>query len=253
MGEFLMNLNDVTVIVPTKNERENIKPFLRSIPDNLKLIVVDASEDDTRDLIKRLRPKNTRVIYDPGNIPEARQRGADEARTEWLLFTDADVVFGDDYFSELISLELADQDGAVVGRKTSRGRYNFYYRFFALWLRTICFLGFPAGTGSNMLVKRSALYEAGGFDLDLTCNEDSMLTWCIHRCGYRVPYADNIRVYETDHRRLERGLIKKSLHSIFRCIILFSGFFTRQLRANDWGYWSGEDYTAGETGRDRYE
>ena len=91
-----------------------------------------------------------------------------------------------------------------------------------------------------MLVRRRALYEAGGFDRDLSCNEDSLLTWKIHRCGYKVPYADGLRVYETDHRRLDRGLVKKSLHSIVRCIMLFSGLFGKRLRASDWGYWNDE-------------
>jgi glycosyltransferase involved in cell wall biosynthesis len=237
MGEVPMNLDDVTIIVPTKNERDNVVPFLRSVPPCMRLIVVDASDDDTRDVIRRVRPGNTVIMRDPGNIARARQHGAEAAATEWLLYTDADVVFDDAYFERLARIELDNGHGGIIGAKTSRTRYRFYYRLFNLWMRMICILGCPAGTGSNMIVRRRALDEAGGFDRDLSCNEDSLLTWRISRCGYRVRYRGDLVVYETDHRRLERGLLRKSLHSIVRCIMLFTGVFGNHLRSHDWGYW----------------
>ncbi len=235
-----MDLQNITIIVPTKNERTNIVPFLESIPRDMRLIVVDASDDDTRDVIRRVRPENTEIIMDRGNIACARQRGADAARTEWLLYTDGDVAFDEDYFERLARIGLTERHGGIIGAKSSRTGYRFYYRLFALWLRLICFLRIPAGTGSNMLVRRKALYDAGGFDRSLSCNEDSMLTWKVSRCGYRVPYYGDLVVYETDHRRLERGLVRKSMHSILRCIMLFSGAFRKYLRNNDWGYWNKE-------------
>jgi glycosyltransferase involved in cell wall biosynthesis len=251
MGEVAMNLDDVTIIVPTKNEHENVVPFLRSIPPRMRLIVVDASDDDTRDVIRRTRPVNTGIIRDPGNIACARQRGADAATTEWLLYTDADVVFDDTYFERLARIEPGGRCGGIIGAKTSRARYRMYYRLFNLWLRLICFLNIPAGTGSNMIVRRRALQEAGGFDLNLSCNEDSLLTWRVGRCGYRVPYHGELAVYETDHRRLERGLIRKSLHSIVRCIMLFAGAFGNHLRDHDWGYWSGGKCRSPERGGEK--
>jgi glycosyltransferase involved in cell wall biosynthesis len=245
-----MDLRNVTIIVPTKNERTNIVPFLKSIPREIRLNVVDASDDDTRDVIWRVRPENTMIIRDRGNIACARQRGADAAETGWLLYTDGDVVFDGNYFERLTRIAITERHGGIVGRKSSRTRYRNYYRLFALWLRLICFLRVPGGTGSNMLVRRKALYDAGGFDRSLSCNEDSMITWQISRAGYRVPYHGGLVVYETDHRRLEKGLVRKSLHSIVRCVMLFSGVFERYLRKNDWGYWSEEQRRVPERGTD---
>lgn len=232
-----MDLRQLTVIVPTKNERHNITAFLRSLPPFLPLIVVDASTDDTRELIRRIRPRHTVILFDPGNIARARQRGAEAAATEWLLFTDADVVFAENYFKRLAAFSPPSGCGGIVGAKASRGRYRGYYIFFRFCLRLFCFLGVPGASGSNMLVHRTTLMAAGGFDPELTCNEDSLLMWRIRRRGFATPYRNDLVVYETDHRRLDRGVAGKSLHSFFRCLLLFSGFLTAKQRTADWGYW----------------
>ncbi len=48
-----MRLEDLTVVVPTKDEADNIGPFLDSLDDRVALVVVDASADDTREIIRR--------------------------------------------------------------------------------------------------------------------------------------------------------------------------------------------------------
>ena len=44
---------DLTVIVPTRNEERNIGNFLGSIPEGIRLVVVDASTDSTPDIVSR--------------------------------------------------------------------------------------------------------------------------------------------------------------------------------------------------------
>lgn len=96
-----MELSQFTIIVPTRNEAHNIPTFLNSLPSSINLIVVDASHDGTGELVKTLRPDSTLVISHPGKIADARTRGAEAARTPWLIFTDADVVFPANYFYRL--------------------------------------------------------------------------------------------------------------------------------------------------------
>ena len=59
---------DITTIVPTRNEIRNIPAFLGSIPPDIRLIVVDASSDDTPRCIGEMRPNNTVVLRYPGII-----------------------------------------------------------------------------------------------------------------------------------------------------------------------------------------
>jgi len=231
-----MQLSDITVVLPTLNEEKNIGNFLASLPDRCHLILVDAGDDNTAEIVARRRsPEFTQVVRLKSSISEARQIGAELAGTEWLLFTDADVVFGPAYFRVLSRYAGFD---CIYGPKLSRTRFRRYYRWFAggQWLSHK--MGIPAASGSNLLVRRDIVAAAGGFDPDLVCNEDSELAWRIKRAGYRIAFAADLPVYATDHRRLERGMFRKTFHSVFRCLFLYCGLIPARWRKLDWGYWS---------------
>ncbi|MBI5063686.1 MAG: glycosyltransferase [Desulfatitalea sp.] len=235
-----MDLTDLTLIVPTKNEAHSIHRFLETIPADLRVVFVDASTDGTDAIIRRLGRRRIHILRDDGNIAAARQLGAERAQTEWLLFTDADVLFAADYFSTLASLQPEAHWGGIVGAKLSRRRHRSYYRLFSLGMQLCCALGVPAASGSNMLVRRRTLQAAGGFDRRLSCNEDSELMWRIRRQGCRVVYASTLQVFEFDHRRLDTGAVRKTAHSLLRCTLLFFDLLHDTLRTHDWGYWGND-------------
>ena len=230
-------LEDLTVVVPTRNEARNIGLFLHSLPAEVSLIVVDNSEDDTVDVVARERAPRTQVLRFPGTLTEARQVGADCARTGWLLFTDADLRFAEDYFRRL---EACSGD-VIYGPKLSLDRYRRYYAGFAKCQGLVHALGIPAASGSNLVVRRTALRAAGGFDLRLPCNEDSELVWRLKCQGFRCRFDPRLRVWATDHRRLDRGRLRKTLHSVSRCTLLYSGLLPQRWRESDWGYWANAD------------
>lgn len=230
-----MDSADLTVVLPTRNEANNIRTFLATLPEALRLIVVDASTDETPRLIQEMRPARTTVLRCPGNVAVARQIGAEAACTPWLLFTDADVIFPTGYFERL--RQHSDCD-ALYGAKLSRDAYDWYYRWFTHGQRLAHALGIAAVSGSNFLVRAEALAAVGGFDLDLSCNEDSELGWRLQRRGFRVRYNSQLFVFACDHRRLRRGVLAKTVHSLTRCTLLYLGLLPRRWRRHDWGYWS---------------
>ena len=60
--------------------------------------------------------------------------------------------------------------------------------------------------------------------------------WKIRQSGYRVLFSGWLRVSKFDHRWLDPGMARKSIHSILRCFLLFSGILARHVRRSDWGY-----------------
>jgi len=95
----------VSIIVPACNEEATIEPALRSLLQqdypNLEIIVIDdRSTDGTLHLLQRMQRKFPRIrIRQIQELPQgwlgknhALQTGADMARGEILLFTDADVI-----------------------------------------------------------------------------------------------------------------------------------------------------------------
>ena len=230
-----IKLDDITIILPTRNEEHNIGSFLGTIPSSVMLVVVDASEDSTPDLITTLRPNRTIVLQHPGSVTEARQLGAEAAETSWLLFTDADIVFSHDFFDLLPKYHGYE---LIYGPKLSADYFPLYYQWFARGQQVLHSLGIPAASGSNLLISRRALMALGGFDLRLVCNEDSEIAWRAKRSGYATAFAPDLVVYARDHRRLQLGRIRKTLHSITRCALLYLNLMPNRWRGHDWGYWS---------------
>jgi glycosyltransferase involved in cell wall biosynthesis len=229
-----MRLTDLTIVLPTKNEAHNIDRFLDAVPDAVALVVVDASDDDTLEHIAARRP-DARIVRKTGTIALARQLGSTVAVTDWLLFTDADVEFADDYFERLRHLEPGD---VLFGPKLSHGPFAAHYRRMCLGQRWLARLGIPAATGSNLLVRAEALRAVGGFDVELPCNEDSEVVWRLEAAGYQTRFHERLCVYAFDHRRLEAGSHVKAWHSALRCALLYTGVLPRRWRQHDWGYWS---------------
>jgi GT2 family glycosyltransferase len=230
-----MRLQDLTLVVPTKNESENSIRFLQTIPQDVKLIVVDSSTDNTSIIISSARPVNTTIIHKDVNIPTARQIGVDAAKTPWILFTDADVHFAPDYFSRI---HTCTKD-AFYGAKKSIDRYIGYYERFTMFQHVMAHVRIPAASGSNMVIRKDALDRIGGFDTDLICNEDSELVFRLQKYGYEVSFIPELIVYAHDHRRIEKGAGNKIIHSLTRCTLLYLNIMPDEWKQRDWGYWNG--------------
>ena len=99
------NVPKVSVIIPACNEAETIEPALKSILamdySDLEVIAVnDRSVDRTGAVLEQMQKKYPGLqIYDISELPEgwlgknhALQYGAERARGEYLLFTDADII-----------------------------------------------------------------------------------------------------------------------------------------------------------------
>jgi glycosyltransferase involved in cell wall biosynthesis len=245
----------ISIVVPTKNERQNLPRFLASLPPDVELVLCDASNDGTPELARAVRPTGTIVLNSTGSIAAARQVGAELSSGDLLVFADADVELDPDYFSRLRALigsplprtgRGAGGEGnvwdAVCGPKLSRDAYARYYQLVAqAQCVTYATLGIAGASGSNMALTRAAFQALGGFRLDLRCNEDTELFLRAGRHGLRVRYDPDLVVWATDHRRLRRGLVRKSVHSLVRNTLLYlvcKRSTLPRLLEHDWGYWA---------------
>lgn len=100
----------VSIIVPARNEEAALELALRSLlaldyPDFEIIAINDRSTDATGEIMERVAAKSNgklRIIHIDHlpngwlGKPHAMWRGAQHASGEWLLFTDADVIFSTD-------------------------------------------------------------------------------------------------------------------------------------------------------------
>lgn len=121
----------VSIIVPARNEEANLPKILESLVrldyPNFEVIVVDDnSEDRTGEIIEQFAARDGRVRAVKGTPrPEgwtgknwACRRGFEEARGEWLLFTDADTEHRPASLKRMIALD-ADLCSAVPYHETN--------------------------------------------------------------------------------------------------------------------------------------
>jgi glycosyltransferase involved in cell wall biosynthesis len=200
----------ITVIVPARNEADDIAATLHSLLaqdyPNLQIIAIDdRSTDNTGaiiDTIAAQHPDNLRVLH-VTELPSgwlgkthAMALAARQAPTDYLLFTDADVLF----HPTAIRLSLANAvatsaDHLVIVPTTLIHRWDEaailgFIQIFSLWAARPWRIANPKakhdaiGIGAFNLLRRSAYLEIGGFEsLSMEIIEDLGLGSRVKRAG----------------------------------------------------------------------
>jgi dolichol-phosphate mannosyltransferase len=115
----------VSIIIPTRNEAENIEPLVRQIFDHItphEIVFVDGdSEDKTRATIERLREsKPVRVLAQDRHLPglaAAIMAGARAAEGELLVAMDADLSHPPERIKDLLGPLVANEADMVIGSR----------------------------------------------------------------------------------------------------------------------------------------
>jgi hypothetical protein len=198
----------VTAVVPCRNEARSVGAAMRSLlaQDHPALAVVavdDRSTDGTGTVLDHLAAADPRLsVVHVGHLPpgwlgknHACHVGAERARSEWLLFTDADVLFAPDALSRAVA--AAERHGlghlAVLPHLVAPGLLErAFVTFFAAFLGPLARVhalrrtGTRAyfGVGAFNLVRRDAYERAGGHRrLPLEVVDDLKLGLLLRRGG----------------------------------------------------------------------
>jgi dolichol-phosphate mannosyltransferase len=136
-------MKSVTIIVPTRNEVENIGPLVSqivasAIPFHEILFVDDSSIDGTRDLIRSLSSIHSIRLIDqdravPG-LAAAVMAGARAAEGRLLLIMDADLSHPPERIKDLLRPLLNGTADMVIGSRYVEGGSTAYW---PLWRRTL--------------------------------------------------------------------------------------------------------------------
>ena len=137
---------DVSVLVPAKDEAENLPEFVRltreallPLPYVCELVIVnDGSHDGTPRVLEEIAAKHpfVRVVTHRAQrgIADALRSGADVARGRVLVFYPADLQYLPSDIPSLVAPILADEADVVTG--TKQGQYD--KRFVSSIYNTLC-------------------------------------------------------------------------------------------------------------------
>jgi glycosyltransferase involved in cell wall biosynthesis len=181
---MMMLQNKITIVVPCKNEENYIAHLLDGLRDqegigNTKIIIADASTDNTRKAIEENKGTLNVQIIQGGPVSEAKNNGAKQVNTPYILFIDSDVRF----FCNTVIIDsvrtLEEKNLDLVG---------LYVKCYDNDIRTkLGFMMFnginnvmqhfvPFAVGAFMLTRRDKFEEFGGFASKYQTSEDFFLS-----------------------------------------------------------------------------
>jgi GT2 family glycosyltransferase len=198
------------VIVPFRGDR----PDALALVDNLqalrldegdRVIVADNSDDG---VVPEGGSFDVVPVGPPPSARRARNEGATRSNNPWLLCLDGDCrpepSLLDRYFSPAPDDRCGVVVGEVVGDKSQPGAL-------ARWARSRRGLmaryhvearGRPAGIAGNLLVRRDAWEQAGGFEEQARSEADVDLCWRIQDAGWTLEYRPDALVHHRDPARV---------------------------------------------------
>ena len=222
----------VSVILPAKNEAENLDallPRLKSMAAGLDreveiIVVNDGSTDETREVCAAHGVRMLTHPYSSGN-GAAVKTGARAARGEVLAFMDADGQHDPELIPGLLA-KLDEGFDMVIGARTAdahagahRFAANTFYNWFASWM-----VGQPVpDLTSGLRVARAERFRRFLYLLPNGFSYPTTSTMSFFRCGYPVAYvpvAVQRRAGKSHIRLLRDGL--RFLLIIFKIGTLYS-------------------------------
>ena len=171
----LSNLPKLSILVPACNEGSTVEKAMRSLMSlnypNYEIIAVDdRSTDETGEILDCLALKNsTLTVVHLDHLPpgwlgknHALQVASEHATGEWLLFTDADVVYRQDTMQKAVAHAIREKLDHLVVCPRCEG-HGFWEKLFMSYFLLMFLLRVRPWQVPD--VKRKAFFGFGAFNM----------------------------------------------------------------------------------------
>ena len=214
----------ISVVIPLYNKATSIASTLecvrsQSFTDWDAVVVDDGSTDGSGDIVNAINDSRIRLIRQQNaGVSAARNRGIQEAKSEYIAFLDADDEWKPDYlisqyeltqkYSECdvfaVNYDFQDTKGkktpAIINKLPFSGIDGVLSNYFE-----VASCSHPPMWTSAVMVRKSTLQSIGGFPLGIKSGED-LLTWARLACQYKIAYCKtplaifNVEGYNTKEK-----------------------------------------------------
>lgn len=210
----------VSILVPARNEahrvlKKSIESMINQTYANYEIIVLnDCSTDKTKEILEELKNQNSKLnIIDGAELPQgwlgkphALQQALQKAFGEWVIITDADIVFAPQTLETVV--RYAEEnifDALTLAPKLIL--HSFWEKLFMPVFGWFCVLTMPfhrvnnpnrvesMGVGNFFMFRRAVLNKIGGFEcVKSQVAEDLKLAEILkeQRFKLRIDYAPKL-------------------------------------------------------------
>jgi glycosyltransferase involved in cell wall biosynthesis len=239
----------ISIIVPVYFEEKIIADTLSTYPAgllekyNAELIVTDGgSTDDTIRIASQFTDKI--VVHNEERrqtIAEGRNKGAEEAKGEVLVFINGDTLPADpELFFKRIEywFQQNSKDGrsialaCPVSIRDSEKLFkdSVFYFLHNTYVQMLNFIGMGMGRGECQIVLAEYFKKVGGYNSALTAGEDFDLFRRLAKIG-KIKFAKDILVYESPRRFRKYGYLRILMSWLLNSISVM--FYNRSV-SKDW-------------------
>lgn len=217
-----------TLIAPTFSRPDEVYEFLDSLTlqqyADFEVIIADGSpQDDVKPVVEQFLNKLNLVYFYEKYLPisEARNRAADIAKGEWIVFLDSDCIIPEYYLQRVDKfLETNDID-LYGGPDKAHESFTDTQKAISYAMTSVLTTGGIRGKkthvgvfhprGFNMGIKKKAFLDVSGYATDFRCGEDIELSMRLLDKGYKSALIPEAFVY---HKR--RTDFQKFFKQVFR-------------------------------------
>jgi len=201
----------LTIVIPCKNESKTIDKTLTLLNfqediEKVEVIVADSSDDGTTyQLEVRNKDRFNLKIINGGLPSKARNNGANQAKTPYILFMDADMFILDPkLLKESINQMIENKYDLLTTKvRTTNGKYNYVFRTFDL-IQKISKRISPFCLGGFMLLRADTFKKLGGFDEKAKVAEDYLLSKQIESNKFKIL---NKTIFTLPRRFDDKGIV----------------------------------------------
>lgn len=228
---------EISVVVPVRDEEDSIRVLLegllsQSLPPNEIVITDSGSIDATREIIEEFIAGGApvKLVRERDSLPgRARNVGVENAKCDWIAFTDAGNRQGPDWLAEL-SERIGDGSAVDV----VYGTYEPVVDSFFKECGAMAYVPPPVEIEGALvrptsivsaLMRRSVWEAVGGFPEHLRSAEDLLFINSIEQLGFRI-------------RRAPRAVVYWSIQpNLWRTFKRFVTYARNNIRAGLWRQW----------------
>jgi GT2 family glycosyltransferase len=246
----------ISVIVPTYNRAASLKRTLDalclqsySFRDFEVIVVSDGCTDETPDTVRGYDAPFTLHLLEQqnGGAAAARNRGAQHARSQVLLFIDDDVEPAPELITAHARAHEGKRDQAVIGPYPAASTFDSDFAGLerrAWWDKTFDAMSAPGHrftftdlVSGNFSINKELFERVGGFNADFRCHEDSELGTRLIKSGADFNFAVEALACHHEESTVSRSFERKRQEGKFDvCLVRLH---PELLPALPIGYYSG--------------